>query len=234
MDAGWIEGVARTISQMITHPFEQRKIQLQVHGCTGKGISFRGIFQTSLASGFVYTSYYSFYRTLGETNQLSSTVSAVLNSFIKTPIHNSMRYFFAVSSMPNLVCCVKDIYKKNGLRGLYSGYRVNIAEDIIEMNIRDGIYERYKIQKPLRVYNWEMGPGMFNGMLGAFAGSLAAAATTPFDVMKSNLLYHTGRLSVSETCALVKGKMFHGVSYRFCNNIMRYFVFYYVCGLWMK
>ena len=231
MDAGWAEGIARTVSQMVTHPFEQKKIQLQVGGgggCGGMSRAWRGLFQTSVASGVVYTCYFSIYRCVGEDNPLASTVAALANSLIKTPVHNTMRFFFASPQIKHLWAGAVHMYRQNGLRGMYSGYRVHILEDIIETNIRDFMYSRNKIQKPLHVFQWQVPVDIYNGVIGAVAGSLAAAATTPFDVVKSNLVYRCGKCNLLDVVRGLDGQLFRGVGYRFGNNLTRYFVFYYV------
>ena len=55
-DGGKREGIARALSQMCTYPFEAKKACLQVYGKNGPAIinCYRGIFQSSLTSGFVF------------------------------------------------------------------------------------------------------------------------------------------------------------------------------------
>jgi hypothetical protein len=221
---GLAQGVARCLSMMATHPFERSKINLQVHGIS-TGLCLRGIFQTSFTSGLVYTTYFGVYETL-EGNAWAATLASIFTAFIKLPLHNSMRVFYIMPQAKTILDCTKSIFEKNGVRGLYTGFRVNIIEDIIETNIRDNLYGRVKSKEG----------GWLNVALGALCGSLGAAVTTPFDTLKSNLVYNASTVHSQlpfhvavQKVYLEKGGwvgLYRGVHVRAFSSAMRYSVFY--------
>lgn len=228
---GLAQGIARCISMMATHPFEKSKVSLQVHGqkC---GLSLRGIFQTSFTSGLVYTTYFGLYESM-EQNPWAATLASVLTAIIKIPLHNSIRVFYIMPEAKTVLECGKAIFQQNGVRGMYTGFRINVIEDIIETNIRDNLYSC------IRVKNVEKDSlqGMWwNIASGAVCGSLGAAVTTPFDTLKSNLVYNASRQHahlpfMQAVIAIYREKggllgLYRGVHLRALSSVMRYAVFY--------
>lgn len=238
---GFREGAARILSQMCTHPFERNKIHLQIHGINPGTFSFRGIFQSSLASGIIYSTYFGIYNSL-EPNPFASTISSLITSIIKIPVNNSIRLFFVNPQAKTILDCSKMIFKNNGVKGLFTGYKVNILEDLIETNVRDKIYRDFKFSSNLtfKLSNITIQPDVVNTMVGALAGSFAAAITTPFDTIKSNLVYkaslETNKKNLSNAVLAIyhtKGLsgLYQGIHIRAFNNAVRYALFYYILQL---
>lgn len=225
---GIAQGIARCMSMMATQPFEKSKINLQVHGIS-TGLSTRGIFQTSISSGLVYAIYFGLYEAM-ENNPLAATLSAIVTAFIKIPLHNSIRVFYIMPQAKTIFDCTKAIFKQNGLKGVYTGFRINVMEDIIETNIRDNLYSKLKIRNSDK-WSWH------NVLCGSFCGSLGAALTTPFDTLKSNFVYNASRThlqTVPFTKAVLmvyreKGGLlglYRGMHIRAFSSALRYAVFY--------
>lgn len=222
---GVAQGIARCLSMMATHPFEKSKINLQVHGqkC---GLSLRGIFQTSFTSGLVYTTYFGLYESM-EGNPWAATLASLLTAIIKIPLHNSIRVFYIMPQAKTVLDCGKAIFQQNGMKGMYTGFRINVIEDIIETNIRDNLYSQVRRKEDSM---W------WNIACGALCGSLGAAVTTPFDTLKSNLVYNASRCHAQlpfcqaiVAIYLEKGGLlglYRGVHLRAFSSVLRYMVFY--------
>lgn len=232
LPSGVCEGIARCISQMCTYPFETGKTQLQVLGRTTGTLCFRGIMQSSCTTGIVFTSYFSVYHAL-DGHPLSSSIAAFTTSFLKIPIGNCMRSMQIQNHRQNFLQCGKQIVRTRGIQGLYSGYGVSIAEDMIETTIRNGIYEIFKKQVP----HYELNLGM---IVGALAGSFAAGITTPFDTIRANMTHNTtrpikGPLVLETTKQICRRgnpmvELYKGVRTRSMSNGVRYALFYLILG----
>jgi hypothetical protein len=186
---GWQEGVARGISQALTYAIEIQKTVEQVYGrgpqwTPGQWASNvgRGIWQSSLTAGFVYHAYFTIYNSLYP-SPWAGAVAAFATSFVKVPIGNCMRVLQATSA-PTIVHIGMNIMRKRGPAALYSGYFLSLVEDVIEMDIRMRIY--YALVGPPDVVTASPITGL---IVGSLAGSVAAAITTPFDTMRSQLAF---------------------------------------------
>lgn len=215
------EGISRCLSQMTTYPFESHKIKLQVHGYSCQKISFNGIYQSSITSGIIFSLYYSIYNNL-QGNPLASTIASIVTSFIKIPVGNCMRLLQLNNEKTNIIKCAKLLILSKGVKGLYSGYTLSILEDIIEHNIRNSIYDFGKvlIQDPFA-----------NMIIGCFAGSFSAGITTPFDTMKSKLIYDKNKINVIQMIYHIHKssglKSFYtGCNIRTLSNATRYGMYY--------
>ena len=194
--SGWQEGVARGVSQALTYAIEIQKTVEQVYGrgpqwTPGQWASNvgRGIWQSSLTAGFVYHAYFTIYNALYP-SPWAGAVAAFATSVVKVPIGNCMRVLQATSA-PTIVHIGINMVRKRGPAALYSGYFLSLVEDVIEMDVR------------MRIYYALVGPPSDAGgtaslataspitgvMIGTLAGSVAAAVTTPFDTMRSQLAF---------------------------------------------
>lgn len=228
---GCREGLARAFSQMCTYPLEARKACIQVYGQhTPKLINYcRGMLQSSLTSGVIFTSYFTVYNSL-HPNPLASSIAAFCTSFMKIPVSNCMRVMQVNQHHKNILDSGRKIMYRRGVKGLYNGYGVSLLEDVVETNIRNMVYELGKNTVPC--YHPNMG-----FLTGAIAGGLGAAITTPFDTVRANMaqasigkdsmdLYHT-------TQRLVFSKegpktLFRGMYMRASSNALRYALFYLI------
>ncbi|KAK9761427.1 S-adenosylmethionine transporter [Basidiobolus ranarum] len=81
---------------------------------------------------------------------------------------------------------VKALIKTDGILGFYRGYLSTVVREIPFTCIQFPLYERLKVEwgnvKGRKVEPWEA------GLCGSFAGGVAAAITTPLDVVKTRLM----------------------------------------------
>jgi hypothetical protein len=195
--SGWQEGVARGVSQALTYAIEIQKTVEQVYGrgpqwTPGQWASNvgRGIWQSSLTAGFVYHAYFTIYNALYP-SPWAGAVAAFATSLVKVPIGNCMRVLQATSA-PTILHIGANIVRKRGPAALYSGYALSLIEDIIEMDVRMRIY--YALMgPPTDMQGQEKASAAASPvtgvMVGTLAGSVAAAITTPFDTMRSQLAF---------------------------------------------
>jgi len=188
--SGWQEGVARGVSQALTYAIEIQKTVEQVYGrgpqwTPGQWASNvgRGIWQSSLTAGFVYHAYFTIYNALYP-SPWAGAVAAFATSVVKVPIGNCMRVLQATSA-PTIVHIGINMVRKRGPAALYSGYFLSLVEDVIEMDVRMRIY--YALVGPPS--DAATASPITGVMIGTLAGSVAAAITTPFDTMRSQLAF---------------------------------------------
>ena len=205
------EGLARGISQALTYVFELHKTAIQVHGKSPTWTSSqwilniaRGIWQSSLTAGFVFHTYFSVYHSVSATHAsaLASPIAAFITSGIKIPIGNCMRVVQASPKIaPTIVHAGIAIAKNNGIRGLYSGYVLSLIEDIIEMDVRIRLYDA---GVAFINTNTDDGGSVENRTakgfaVGAAAGAVAAAITTPFDTLRARLAFQACHSKTNQT-----------------------------------
>jgi len=108
------------------------------------------------------------------------------SSVVKVPLAVCIRSVQA-GVYPNAINAGQSIVRDAGPRGLFTGFVPTVLEDIPDMALKFCAYESLR----------EVHRGMFGGRvaspgedfaMGAAAGALAAAATTPLDVIKSNMM----------------------------------------------
>jgi len=78
---------------------------------------------------------------------------------------------------------ITDIYKSNGLRGLYRGYFVTVIREIPFGLIQYPLYEYCKTKFRNREFNI-----LDTCKAGAIAGGISAFLTTPIDVVKTRIM----------------------------------------------
>lgn len=230
---GLREGIARGLSQMVTYPFEAKKAYIQVGKIAPIQFiqCYKGIFQSSLSSGFVFASYFNIYNTL-HPYPFSSSIASFFISFIKIPIANCMRILQINPHHKHAIESGNRIFKKRGIKGLYNGYSISLIEDAIETTVRNTIYETFKTSLLFKNQNVNL-----SLITGAFAGAAGAAFTTPFDTIRTNMahasiengkndLFHVSkRLIFSKEGPIV---LFRGMKLRATSNAVRYALFYLI------
>ncbi|XP_074575619.1 S-adenosylmethionine carrier 1, chloroplastic/mitochondrial-like [Curcuma longa] len=87
------------------------------------------------------------------------------------------------TSAPN---AVRLIAAKEGIRGLYAGYSSFLLRDLPFDAIQFCIYEQLRIGYKIAARRELNDPE--NALIGAFAGAITGAVTTPLDVMKTRLM----------------------------------------------
>ena len=199
------EGLARGLSQAFTYVFELQKTAIQVYGRAPtwtiaqwtSNIS-RGIWQSSFSSGLVFHTYFSVYHTVAATHlsSLAGPIASLVTSGLKIPIGNCMRVVQASPKLaPTIFHAGLAISRNRGFGGLYSGYFVSLLEDIIEMDVRIRLYGAgISLFSPLNTADYQQDHRAVQGPIvgfgvGAVAGAVAAALTTPFDTYRAQLAF---------------------------------------------
>jgi len=218
---GYREGISRCLSQTLVYGIERRKTQLQIFGYTNKLSCASwtcGYLTSGCTAGIVYTTYFTIYNNLmNSQNSLLATfatvIAGIITSFIKIPIGNSMRILQS-GKVNNILSAGKILYKEKGFLNLYKGYRISLIEDIIEMDIRLRLYNYIsnKLDKKDNI--------LLQTMIGSISGSFASGITTPFDTIRSRMIYNKP-LSIMG--------LYNGVQYRTLSNAVKgatFFLFY--------
>ncbi|GMH61651.1 hypothetical protein TrRE_jg3993 [Triparma retinervis] len=88
---------------------------------------------------------------------------------------------------------VRKAVQEEGVAGLYCGYRATLARNIPSAICRFGVYEELRLIVKRVIPNEKEGDGIIalrnvgNFVCGACAGAVASAATTPLDVIKTQM-----------------------------------------------
>ncbi|GMH54280.1 hypothetical protein TL16_g01641 [Triparma laevis f. inornata] len=81
---------------------------------------------------------------------------------------------------------VKQILKGEGVRNMYNGFGITLMREIPFAFIQFPIYERMKLL--VSTYQSEPASPIQSAICGSFGGAIAAAVTTPLDVVKTRLM----------------------------------------------
>lgn len=103
------------------------------------------------------------------------------------------------SSAPN---AVRLIISKEGFAGLYAGYGSFLLRDLPFDAIQFCIYEQLRIGYRVMAKRDLNDPE--TAIIGAFAGALTGAITTPLDVIKTRLMVQVKLLIFSNLCLLYR------------------------------
>ncbi|KAG6490686.1 hypothetical protein ZIOFF_051996 [Zingiber officinale] len=115
-----------------------------------------------------------FYQYAGEL-MTAGAIGGLAASLIRVPTE--------FTSAPN---AVRLIAAKEGIRGLYAGYNSFLLRDLPFDAIQFCIYEQLRIGYKIAARRELNDPE--NALIGAFAGAITGAVTTPLDVMKTRLM----------------------------------------------
>lgn len=222
-ESGIKEGISRSLSQSLVYGIERRKTQVQLFGSFQK-MSLQnwvlGCGTSSFTAGLVFTTYFSIYNNIIKhenafISNMAGTIAGFITSFIKIPIGNSMR-LLQTGKVDNVLSAGQLLFKKHGLPGLYKGYRISLIEDIIEMDVRLRVYNSMT-KKFNKDNNLQL-----NTLIGCLSGAVASAVTTPFDTVRSRMIYNrTGILNING--------LYSGIEYRSLSNAVKsgaFFLFY--------
>lgn len=117
---------------------------------------------------------------------LGGGIAAAGSSVVKVPIAVCIRSVQA-GVYPNAFSAARSIVSAAGPRGLFTGYAPTLIEDIPDMAFKFAMYETLK-QMHLRAVGGREPTMAEDFALGATSGAFAAAATTPLDVIKTNMM----------------------------------------------
>ncbi|KAL8527874.1 hypothetical protein ACS0TY_005624 [Phlomoides rotata] len=176
-------GTAGVVVETVLYPIDTIKTRLQVARGGGK-IILKGLYSGLagnlagvLPASAVFLGVYEpakqkLLRTFPE------NLSAVAHLVVKQRMQTGQ-----FTSAPN---AVKLIVSKEGFKGLYAGYGSFLLRDLPFDAIQFCLYEQLRIGYKLAAKRELKDPE--NAMIGAFAGALTGAITTPLDVIKTRLM----------------------------------------------
>lgn len=166
---------------------------------------------------------------------LAGAAGAVGSSIVKVPAAVCIRSVQA-RIYPNVAAAARAIVAAAGVRGLFTGYLPTILEDVPDMAVKFAAYESLRAAHA-RLTGCERGSTGKGAdlLMGGTAGALAAAATTPLDVLKTRMMVAAGgahRPTLSGAfAAVVRDKrgiapFFAGVGPRALSNGLNSAVFF--------
>ena len=131
-----------------------------------------------------------------------------------------------------MVNASRSIVRAAGPRGLFVGFLPTFLEDVPDMAVKFACYETLR-QLHRKIKKGKPSTAQEDLVLGGFSGSVAAAATTPLDVIKTNMMCSAAtRPSVAQACRQVWAQglgpraFFTGVGARSLSNGVNTAVFF--------
>lgn len=184
---GFTEGAARAITQGCVYALESQKTMIQLYARAASSVDplrfLVGSLTSASAAGLVFGAYFNIYHSIGAQNPLAGPVAATCVSVIKQPLSNTIRLMQA-GVAPNVFQASRKIVSAQGVGGLYKGYGVSLAEDMIEWDMRMRLYDELKGMLP--IVGW-LPAECVGAVIGAMSGMMAAWVTTPFDTVRANM-----------------------------------------------
>ncbi|KAK4529629.1 hypothetical protein CCYA_CCYA02G0486 [Cyanidiococcus yangmingshanensis] len=200
---GLIAGAAAGIvADLVLFPLDTLKTRLQVQGArlgakTFQGI-YRGVVPAVAASAPAAAAFFGTYDWLKRTLALTFPQGApplihmfaaaggdLAGSVVRVPFE-VVKQNLQAGQYRSSVVAVKAIVAKEGLRGLYRGWGSLIAReipfDILEFPLYEAFKKIWSRRKGKSLDTWE------SALCGSAAGAIAAACTTPLDVVKTRLM----------------------------------------------
>jgi hypothetical protein len=98
-------------------------------------------------------------------------------------------------------CVISETLKRDGIRGLYSGYRATLLRNIPTAALRFALYEEIKLRLHDAHGNHSAPSSPIGFVSGALAGAIASGLMTPIDVLKTR--FATG--AIPNHLGLLKG-----------------------------
>mmetsp|Transcript_9880 Transcript_9880/g.17800 ORF Transcript_9880/g.17800 Transcript_9880/m.17800 type:complete len:335 (-) Transcript_9880:354-1358(-) len=208
-------GAAGTVADFVLFPLDTIKTRLQSSSAARAAPElFKGIYQgllpavlASAPAGAAFFGTYDFlkrsvgeilekYRPDGSLAPLAHMVAAaggdIASSAVRVPFE-LVKQKLQTGQYSSVLNAVRGIVAKDGIKGLYTGYFSLVLRELPFDLIEFPLYElmkktalnikRSRTGSPqARLENWE------SAACGSFAGAIAAAVTTPLDVVKTRLM----------------------------------------------
>jgi solute carrier family 25 S-adenosylmethionine transporter 26 len=203
---------------------------------------YRGVFGAASGAGIAIGAYFAVYgvacNMLSAHSELAPTavafvaggIAAAGSSFVKVPLAVCIRSVQA-GVYPNAFAAATSIVKAAGPRGLFTGYLPTVLEDVPDMAIKFAAYESMR-QLHSRFHKGRPASPQEDFAMGATAGAMAAAFTTPLDVIKTNMMCSAASrpsMVSAATAVLAQGgpsALFRGVGARALSNGINSAVFF--------
>jgi hypothetical protein len=157
-------------------------------------------------------------------------VAAAGSSVVKVPLAVCIRSVQA-GVYPNVFVAASSITSAAGARGLFTGYFPTLLEDVPDMAFKFAAYESMR-QLHGRMTQGRKASPQEDFAMGAAAGAVAAAATTPLDVIKTTMMCTAAQrptmMGAARSILATGGPsaMFTGVAARALSNGINSAVFF--------
>ena len=210
---------------------------------------YKGVGGAAGGAGLAIGTYFAFYgaalRLMEKHTDLPSgarafvagAAGAVGSSFVKVPAAVCIRSVQA-NIYPNVVAAATCITRAAGMRGLYTGYVPTVLEDVPDMAVKFAAYESMRAaHQRITGKSRDQASRLDDLFMGGTAGALAAASTTPLDVLKTRMMCSAASrptLSGAFKAVLSEGKgvapFFRGVGPRALSNGINSAMFFMFFG----
>ena len=164
------------------------------------GHLYKGCFGAATGAGLAIGAYFAFYGTakkilqersdmpLSQIAFVAGGIGALGSSIVKVPAAVCIRSVQA-GVYPNVIAAGRRITAAAGPRGLFTGYIPTLLEDVPDMAVKFAAYETLRTMHRsfMKKSKDESSTGA-DIVMGLIAGSVAAAATTPLDVVKTRMM----------------------------------------------
>ncbi|KXZ54883.1 hypothetical protein GPECTOR_4g955 [Gonium pectorale] len=159
---------------------------------------YRGVLGAAGGAGIIIGAFFAFYSTSkqllrertdlpeGTVAFIAGAVAAVGSSVVKVPIAVCIRSVQA-GVYPNVFVAARSVVARAGPRGLFTGFLPTLLEDVPDMAVKFAVYETLRAVH-MRLHHMERPSTLEDLLMGGVAGSAAAAATTPLDVVKTRMM----------------------------------------------
>ena len=220
---GFKEGVSKALSNMLAYGVDSRKTLYQYHGhipALSKSVLVTrwtsGITSASFCVGLIYYLYYTIYNRFLDT-PYAGPLAAFAISMIKLPIYNSMKVMQS-ARVNTLYSGLKYLSNTNSV---YTGYGVSLVEDMVELDIKNRLYNTYKKENTI-----------YNICIGTCASAFAAAFTTPFDNIRLQMCMHKNAKPLGVIKQLIASKnLYKGIRLRTVSNATKNISFFIIFEL---
>lgn len=202
---------------------------------------YKGVLGAATGAGIAIGAYFAFYGAASNTISrntdwsagmvafVSGGIAAAGSSVVKVPLAVCIRSVQA-GVYPNVFKAASSIVGAAGPRGLFTGYFPTLLEDVPDMAFKFACYESMR-NLHTRLNHRAPSP-QEDFTMGAIAGAAAAAATTPLDVIKTNMMCTAAsRPSMASAARAVMAQggynaFFRGVGARALSNGINSAVFF--------
>lgn len=194
---------------------------------------YKGVGSAAGGAGIAIGAYFAFYSAattflqehsnmgVGAVAFAAGGFAAFSSSFVKVPLAVTIRSVQA-GVYKNPLIAARAIVAKAGTRGLFTGLVPTVLEDIPDMAVKFAAYE--SLRNAHEILMGRRASTTEDLIMGGGSGALAAAATTPFDVVKTRMMCNAAQrpgivTSAREVYGMGGGKaFFRGVGPRTLSN----------------
>ncbi|ODV58861.1 Pet8p [Ascoidea rubescens DSM 1968] len=216
-------GCAGTSTDIVFFPIDTVKTRLQAKGGFFKNGGWKGIYKglgsTVVASAPSASLFFVTYDTLKKelnpiisqnyikdnkhlsdsvTHMVSASCGEIAACLVRVPaevIKQRTQASHFASSLESLKYILRNENGEGIIKGLYRGWGTTIMREIPFTVIQFPLYEFLKVQWAIRDNKEKVSP-LQGAICGSIAGGIAAATTTPLDVLKTRIMLNEKRIGI--------------------------------------